>query len=233
MLSGVVLCAFVATTSLDAQEISQQDLIAATRPQIASRQDLVVALRSAARSGAISDIEAGLIATWGEPVTSWALEIVEDERNDEGLRVVAMQVLSYARPRYAVEPLKRLTVPQPGGRSFWASAMSALQRFPYPELAEFWRPLLRHPNIRVRIFAVNGLASSGSPSDVPLILAVEGGSTIERTRADAAARLENAANGRADPVFAGPPRPDGRFVPAEGWATGFVRTYLCRRVRCQ
>ena len=229
-LATVLACAPIAPKLANAQQMSLQDLVAAARPRIASRQGLLVALRQALRASAITDIDAGLIATLGEPVTSWSLEIVEDDRSDDDLRVAAMLVLSYARPRYAVEPLKRLAVPDQGSVLLWAGAMSALQSFPYPEAADFWRSLLRHPRIGVRLSAMTGLARSGSPADVPLILGVEGAS--EAARSEAVARIDGAAAGRGDPVL-GPPTPDGRFVPTAAWVNQNVRAYLCVRVRCQ
>jgi hypothetical protein len=209
-----------------------QDLVAAARPNVASRQDLLDALRRADSPGSDLDVEAALIATWGEPVVSWAAEVVADERAQLAIRHTAMKVLYFARPQSSVDLLRRLATPRRGPEILWVGAMSALQSFPYPELADFWRGLLNDPEPNVRLWAMSGLSRTGTEADIPLIESARGGPGVDREKPFYVERLRRQLIDRGiDEIFGAPPGPDARFLPSARWLL-IHRSYLCERAGC-
>jgi hypothetical protein len=215
---------------------AQENLVQTARPYVASREDLIAALRQAWRRPPIdAETELALIATWGEPVTGWLIQVAAGESNEFLVRAAAMHALYYSRPRAAIAVLTMLAAPRPLDSDSGLSivAMNALQSFPYPELVGFWRPLLNHASTGVRQEALTGLSFAGTEADIPLILAVQGGDDLARARREALARLQLPSEARGAAIFGAPPGPEGRFVPSSRWlGLTYVRAYLCARQTC-
>ncbi len=232
--SSVALVALLGAWGFGAQA---QDLVTAARPSVTSQEELIARLQETVRptddytERTVHLVQRALIATWGEPIPTWALQIALDEGLHQPLRVAAFHVLGYARPQHAVAALMRVAELGPDTGFTSSMAMEALQSFPYPELAPMWRRVLDHPNVNVtvRIYALNGLSMSGSEDDIPLILSVRGVGAHNRDSAVAKLRLPPEERGRA--LFAGPPPPDARFVPSDRWLRD-ARDVLCRVGRC-
>jgi hypothetical protein len=208
---------------------ASQDLIGLARPQVSGRSGLRSALENAVRSRGM-DTEAALLASWGDFVTRDAVSIAADESEDRDVRIAAIRVLGYARPRAAITTLQRLAQPDPRGDILWFEAMAALARFPYPELAEYWRSLLNHAVPDVRMQAVFGLSWTGVADDT---LLMDGVRVPRRDSERAIARLRVPRSNRSSHVFADPMAEDGRFVPTAEWLDR-ARPYLCssRRLPC-
>jgi len=216
--------------------IAAQDVLAAARPTVASRSQFDAALDSAFRRELRPEVEAALIASWGEPVGRWATEVAADPSAPSGRRLAAIRVLGYARPAGAMETLKALVVPDmQGDVVLWYEAMTALAHFPYPELAPFWRGFLNHPIPDVRHSAIIGLGWSGAASDTLLIIAANwGGRPRDQGYKEmAVAMLRHPIPQRSNDTFAPVSVSAGRFVPAAAWLAA-VRPYLCAKHRvCQ
>jgi hypothetical protein len=129
--------AVVLTVLFFASTAYSQDLVRQSRPAVSSQRDLVAALQAAGREGFDEDIETALIATWGEPVTSWALQVALDPRQRWVIRALAFKVVGYSRQRDAIVTLQSVAQPGSDAAGLWAFALSALAKFPYPELAPF------------------------------------------------------------------------------------------------
>jgi hypothetical protein len=179
------------------------------------------------------DTEAALLASWGDVVTADAAAIAADESENRQVRIAAIRVLGYARPRDAITVLQRLAQPDPRGDILWFEAMGALARFPHRELADYWRPLLSHVVPDVRIEAMFGLSRSGVAADTLLLARITGPQWVLALRDQAVARLRLSPSDRRSNIFADPMAEDGRFVPASDWLDR-ARPYLCssRRLPC-
>jgi hypothetical protein len=214
-----------------------QDIVERARPsvsEVAGRQNLISAFRAAVRSGQ-SDIELGLIATLGEAVTADALAIAADPAEERGMRIAAIKVLSYARPTSAISVLQTIIDREPSRHDFlvWYEALTALVRFPHPELAEYWRRLFDHPVADVRFHAMWGLSWTGSLSDTVLLARLGGSTSLIGHRDRALAFLKTPRAERRSIIFAEPMSTAGSFVPAPQWVEQ-ARPYLCssQRLAC-
>jgi hypothetical protein len=231
-----ILILSAAATLGAAPLLSGQDVVAAARPDVTTRRQFDAALDSVFRRGAWPEVEAALLASWGEPVGRWATEVVADPSTPSGRRIAAIRVLGYARPAGAMETLKALVVPDmQGDVPLWYDAMTALAHFPYPELAPFWRSLLNHPIPDVRHSAIIGLGWSGVPADTLLVAAANwGGRPRDRGYKQLAiAMLRRPLTERSNETFSPVSVGAGRFVPADAWLADH-RSYLCEKHRaCQ
>lgn len=212
-----------------------QQLALRSQPVVESREEFLQALDRVVAERADNWLEAALVATAGEPGTSWALEIAQDSvRYTFSRRAAALMVLGYARFRPAIPILRALSSDVSASPMLWPFAATALAKYPYPELAPFWRGLLAHPNPLLRHYAVFGLAASGEASDTLLIRSVRlpnaynsGGNVLNR----AVERLRRPATDRDSSTFGASPAPDGRFIPSQPWIRD-ARNYLCGTGRC-
>jgi len=225
-----------ATPWIGRENVLAQEVVEAARPAIRSPGELVEVLRAAAvRPGADIRIETALIATWGEPVTSWALDLARDATRPTWARQLAIAVLSYARPVNAIPVLRGIIDRGPAADDAWADALSALARFTDPELAPYWRERLRAPIPDVRLQAMYGLSMTGTADDIPLVTGLDphGPPWLAEMREQAVRRLGMPIEARDTGLFAGPRGSRGAFVPSASWLAQ-VRPYLCaRRGLCQ
>lgn len=197
------------------------------QPTIRTKDALVATLRNLH-----GDVESALIASLGQPVVRWSLEIATDSSSPA--RTAAFMVLRYARWRAAIPALTSLAQPYARPWVEWQGALRALSTYPFPELAPFWRELLHFPRRVVREEALHGLSLTGSEDDIPEIGEAfhrENNAATRRLvrQAESLLRLPPAARDTAE--FAWPPDPDGRFTPSRSWlrmALESARARPCR-----
>ncbi len=195
-------------------------------PAIATRAGLVAALDTLPRAAGGTELRAAAIASLGQPVVGWALEIAADSSGGSpaARRAAALAVLRFARWKPALPALIALAQPLRGDWVVWQGSLIALAAYPYIELQPFWSDLLMFPRRVVREQALRGIALVGDTHDLLTI-----GETTHRDR-DAAmqalveevsAKLRRPLAERDTARFAWPPDSlGGRFVPS----AGFLRT---------
>ncbi|MBI1723172.1 MAG: hypothetical protein HYR48_04615 [Gemmatimonadetes bacterium] len=203
-----------------------QAMPACAQPAIRTKAELIAALRDLRREGRVAnpDIESAFIASLGQPVVGWALEIATDTalevRTDPQVRFAAFMVLRYARWRAAVPPITRLA--QPFARPWveWQGALHALSTYPYPELVPFWRELLHFPRRVVRETALRGLSLTSDADDIRDIREAfhrEDDAWSRHIVGRAESLLVQPVAVRDTIWFVWPPDPAGRFVPSGSW----------------
>lgn len=234
----LALCHAVGAVSTVAVTVGAAQVPDIPRFDIQSKQDLIVALGTTYDSDAAFP-QAPMIAAEGRRVVPWLLEIAGDEREPLGRRLVALAALGYTRDPSAVPLLLRFAVE--GTRALSLTAQTALIGYSLPEVCEFWasRLSVTYPGSE-RTAAANAAHGIGycDPRYEPMVREIARASTdwlvqepAERSLAQLALpeseRLKGPLLRGGCRVFAGPPRPDGVYVPSDSMAAR-IRWFVCQ-----
>ena len=234
----LILCLAIAAVSLIAVTDGAAQVPGIPRFDIRSKEDLILALGTYEDYGnAIPRVE--MVAAEGRRVVPWLLEIAGDEREPLGRRQAAFIALGYTRDPGAAPLLLRLASEGPDALSL--AAQTALIGYSLPEVCEFWasRLSVTYPGSQ-RTEAANAAHGIGycDPRYEPRVREIARASTdwlvrepAERSLAQLALpeseRLKGPLLRGGGRIFAGPPRPDGVYVPSDSMAAR-IRRFVCQ-----
>lgn len=220
------LAAFGALSRLTASASGQEPEQAVPRFDIGTPEELRIALGVADQWGDAFP-RAAIVALEGRRVLPWLLDILRDETVEQPTRWAALRVLQYTRDREAVPDLLRLAS---SSESIREQARSALSHFPYPEVCDYWRRLLRAGGTSGSdvVHGLQGLGWCGDQQDLSLAeLFLTSTRQPYRFAAQVAIERIRAGESRYYTAYMrGPPRPDGRYVPSDSVAAQ-IRRALC------
>lgn len=233
----LALCHAVGAVSTVAVTVGAAQVPEIPRFDIQSKQDLTVALGMYGPDGAFP--QAPMIAAEGRRVVPWLLEIAGGEREPLRRRQVALVALGYTRDPSAVPLLLRLAA---GTTDPSLEAGNALVGYSLPEVCEFWasRLSVTYPGSE-RTSAYNAARGIGycDPRYEPRVREIARASrdwlvqgAAERSLAQLALPESERVKGPLlvrgqGRIFAGPPRPDGVYVPSDSMAVR-IRWFVCQ-----
>lgn len=190
---------------------------------ITSREDFLAAVL-----GPSEQVRAAMLALEGRKVLPWALEVLRDRRADRWVKEAVIAVLAFTLDSLAVDDL--LALAREGDDLLPRSrAQEALVLFPYKPVCDYWHSILKHPEAPKpeRWSAIAGLGYCGDDSDRPTLDQIARSTLGPDTTIAAAAlvMLQKPKDLRhSRELWAGPPSPDGSFVPGERLRTEIQKT---------